>query len=129
MNINVDENSTVPCGQKGTLTLLGIEGTIALFVATNLEIVGNAKKHADVIFGTTSTVELMHPDDYGHGSLVFQYDIGGPVRNQKGLLVSVRNKLQTALYHASSEYSDETEKFEIMVHGKSDLTHGYNPFK
>lgn len=96
---------SIPCDQVGRLSILGVMENTVTFLAVGLRAWGNLKKHLDVTPGIKNSV-VTEPIGENTTTVVFQCDIGGKLRNPRGLLKSVRRRLNGAM---TREFLDISE--------------------
>lgn len=101
---------SIPCDQIGTLSLVGFADQVATFVAIDLHILEPAvlQKHME----NSGFKFIVVTDSVGGAkktTIVFSRSVAGELRNPKGLLKSVRNKLHKAINDAEQEMWNRVE--------------------
>lgn len=134
MKSNTPEFLCVPCDRLGKLSLVGITGQTATFMATGIIILGDvndAKKCIETppkIKGCI-VAEPIQGTKRAYGTeiiIVFQSDFDGVLRNPKGFLKSIRHLLNGILYRANTEYSlHDAEACVVDYDEQEDDDHGY----
>jgi hypothetical protein len=119
MKPNTQKLWSVPCDKEGRLTLVGVVGTTATFMAENLRLV-DAEVFKQCLFegldmelNGNSSIIVTFPLNNPRGlltSVVFQCDFQGELRNPRGLLKCIRTQLHRIIeLSMSADREDDWE--------------------
>jgi len=124
MKPNTLEFLCVPCDRLGGLSLVGISGQTATFLATGIIILGNAddaKKCIEAspkIKGNCIVAKPIQGAKRIHGTevvIIFQSDFDGTLRNPKGFLKSIRHLLNGILYCVNTTLHGKPSEAEADI--------------
>ena len=101
----------VPCDQVGSLALIGIEGTIATFIAVDLRLTSDEVRP----FLRSSLGECIFTAPMQNANFVttviFNHDLQGPLRSRSGLMKSMSRKLGRLIRRAENQYLEKMDKW------------------